>query len=307
MNWLALVAIAISCDATRIFIDNYTSDVYFKKIGAVSQKLFYGYVYILLAIVILLCTGFNFFTTDYTVIGLILLSGALVGVAGIPYYKALEIEDSTDLGIFIQLAPILYLILGWFFLNDTFSPLQLIAFSIILLAPFIIILTTRRRSRKTKLKAVFYIFIYVLVSVIGNLIFVKANTDTIPFVDEIAFLFLGKGLANILVVYSRPKWRKRFKKILKSSHHKVLWPLTFTIAINSVHSFVYRLALIAAPTVALASAVIDSSVPIAIFFMGIVLTLIWPKFGREKLDRKTVIVHLVATILVVTGIILLQI
>ena len=306
MNWLILVAITVILDASRIFIDNYVSDVYFKKNGAVSQKFFYGCTYIIMAIIILIVTNFNLFQTDYAAIGLILLSGALVSVAGIPYYKALEIEDSTNLGIFMQLAPVLYLILGWFFLNDTFSPLQLVAFIIILAAPTLIVLTTKKRSRKVKLKAVFFAFIYVLVAVIGNLLFVKADSSSINFVDEIALLFLAKGIANLIIIYGRPKWRRRFQSVLKSNK-KVLRPMLANTLIGAAKDFAYRGALVAAPAVALASAATDSTTPIVIFFMGILLTLIWPKFGREKLDRKTVVVHLIATALVVTGIIILQI
>ena len=155
MNWLILVAITVIFDASRIFIDNYVSDVYFKKNGAVSQKFFYGFTYILMAIIILIATNFNLFQADYVGIGLVLLSGALVSIAGIPYYKALEIEDSTNLGIFMQLAPVLYLILGWFFLGDTFSPLQLVAFIIILAAPTLIVFTTKNVVVKSRLKLSF--------------------------------------------------------------------------------------------------------------------------------------------------------
>ncbi len=305
MNWLILVAITVIFDASRIFIDNYVSDVYFKKNGAVSQKFFYGFTYIVMAIIILCVTGFNLFQTDYASIGLILLSGVIVSIAGIPYYKALEIEDSTNLGIFMQLAPILYLILGWFFLNDTFSPLQLVAFIIILTAPTIIILTAKKRSRKVKLKAVFLAFIYVLIAVIGNIIFVKANAGSLNFVDEIALLFLAKGITNLIIIYGRPKWRQRFQNIFKKDKI-ILRPMLANTLIGAAKDFAYRGALITAPAVALASAATDSTTPIVIFFMGIVLTLIWPKFGREKLDRKTILVHLIATVLVVVGIVVLQ-
>jgi hypothetical protein len=40
--------------------------------------------------------------------------------------------------------------------------------------------------------------------------------------------------------------------------------------------------------------------------MGLLLTLIWPKFGREKLQKKVILVHFIATILVVIGIVLMQ-
>ena len=306
MNWLILVAITVLFDSTRIFIDNYVSDVYFKKIGAVSQKLFYSYAFLIIGSGILIFNQFNFLTADYAIIGLLLLSGCLSSIAGIPYYKALEIEDSTNLSIFIQLAPVFYLILGWFFLGEYFSPIQLIAFLIILAAPFLIIINTRKRSRKTKLKAVVYALIYVIVAVIANLIFVKANNGTMLFANEMSFYFLSKGVTNLIIVHSRPKWRKKFITVLKESKCKVLRPMLVNATISSIKDFAYRGALIAAPTVALASAATDSAVPIAVFFLGIVFTLIWPKFGREKLDRKSIIVHLVATILVVTGIILLQ-
>ena len=307
MNWLFLVAIAVILDSARIFIDNYVSDVYFKKNGAVSQKIFYGCIHTIIAIIILVATNFSIFQTNFATVGLITLSGILVGLSGIPYYKALEIEDSTNLGIFIQLAPILYLIFGWIFLGDTFSPLQLVAFLTILIAPTLIVLTARKRSRKIKLKAALYAFLYVLMAVIGNLLFVKANTgDKINFISEIALLFLIRGVINIIIVYCRPKWRKRFKTITKDNK-KVFRPMLINALFGATKDFAYRGALVTAPTVALASATTDSAVPIVIFFMGILLTLIWPKFGREKLDRKTIITHLIATILVVTGILILQI
>ena len=202
MNWLAFVAIAVLLDSIRIYIDNYASDVFYKEKGAVSQKLFY--------ILILIITGFNPFASNLTAIGLLLLSGFLGSISGIPYYRALEIENSTNIGIFIQLAPVFYLILGWLFLGETISGLQFIAFFIILAAPLLILFTTKKRSRKVKIRAITFALIYVLIAVISNLIFVKADTEGLGFVNEIAIMFVAKGITNLLIIYSHPKWRKRF-------------------------------------------------------------------------------------------------
>ena len=124
MSWLIFVAAAVLFDSARIYADNYSSDVYFKGRGAVSQKLFFTYALGLVGVVLLAITDFNFagFTVQGTL--LFLLSGFLSSIAGIPYYRALELDNSTNLGIFIQLAPILYLVLGWLFLGDTISPLR---------------------------------------------------------------------------------------------------------------------------------------------------------------------------------------
>lgn len=306
MTWLIFIGITLIVDAFRIFIDNYVSDVYFKGRNAASQKLFYGYSIFLVSIIILAITGFNFSAFTPTLFIALILAGAISATSGIFYFKALELDNSTNLGIFIQLAPVLYLILGWLFLGETISPIQFTAFLIILAAPALIIATTRKRSRKIQIKATVYSFFYVLIAVISNLIFVKANTTGASFVTTTALLLLSKSITNTILVYSVPKWRRRYHAVVKQSKGKVFRPMIANTIIGTTKEFVYRAALVTAPTVALASAVSDSSGPIVIFFMGIVLTLIWPKFGREKLTRKTLIVHIIAILLVVTGVIILQ-
>ncbi len=308
MNWLIFVLITILFDSIRIFIDNYASDYYFKGKFAVAQKLFYGYAFIIFSLILIFLMRENLAGAPLFPLLIFFISGFITSLAGIPYYKALELDDSTNLGIFIQLAPVLYLILGWFFLDQSFSPIQLVAFILILSAPVLIVLSTKKRNRNVKIKAVFYSFIYVFIAIIANLIFVKENStnENLNFITEMSFVFLGKGIGNLVIIYARPKWRKRFLSVLKSSKKKVLLPLFCSGFFGITKDFTYRAALTLAPSVALASAASDSATPIVIFFMGILLTLIWPKFGREKLDKKTIQVHLIATVLVVIGIVLLQ-
>ena len=311
MNWLILVGVAVLFDVFRIFIDNYISDVYYKGREVAAQKLFSAYAKTIIGIIILIAVGFNFSQFDPLTMFLLFLSGVLSSIAEIPYYVALGIENSTNLGIFIQLAPIFYLILGWLFLGETFSLIQLIAIAVILVAPILIVLTSRKRSRKVKMHAIFLAFLYVLISVIGNLLFTSVNAgrlETDILIEEIAIVVFGVGIMDLIIMYIIfPKWRKRYLHVQKASKNKVLVPLSASLVVGVIKTFAYRMALIAAPAVALASAASDSVEPIVIFFMGFVLTLIWPKFGREKLDKKTVLVHLIATVIVVVGIVLMQI
>ena len=306
MTWLIFIGITLIVDALRIFIDNYVSDVYFKGRNAASQKLFYGYSISIVSIIILAVTGFNFSSFTPTLFLALILAGAISAISGVFYFKALELDDSTNLGIFIQLAPILYLVLGWLFLGETITPIQFAAFLIILSAPALIIITTRKRSRKIQIKAAIYSFFYVLIAVISNLIFVKANTTGADFITTTALLLLAKSIANLILVYSTPKWRRRYRTVIKQSKGKVIRPMIANTIIGTTKEFAYRAALVTAPTVAIASAVSDSAGPIVIFFMGIILTLIWPRFGREKLTRKPIIVHTIAILLVVIGVIILQ-
>ena len=59
-------------------------------------------------------------------------------------------------------------------------------------------------------------------------------------------------------------------------------------------------------TAAIVSVTANSSQLILTFVMGIILTHLWPKFGREKLNKHIVRAHLIATVLAVIGIVILQ-
>lgn len=307
MNWLVVLAIAVVSDALRIFIDNYVSDVYFKEKGAVSQKIVSGIVTPILGIIILIVTGFNFTEIPPVALALLLMSGVLGSLAGIPYYKALEIDDSTNIGIFFQFSPILYLIIGWIIGDEHFSIIQLLACFIILAAPLLVVITAKKRSRKVRIKAALLAFISIIFYVASGETFIQGNVDGINIFSEIGLVLITKGLSDLLIIGSRRKLRRRLAKVVKSSRRKVLFPINISIVMRVIQEFSYRIGLIIAPSVAIASAASDAVEPAVIFFMGLLLTILWPKFGREKLQKKTVLVHFIATVLVVIGIVILRI
>lgn len=306
MNWIAMVGIAIFCDAIRIFIDNYVTDVYYKKRGAVAQKLFYGTCYIVSMSIFLPFSGLDWGNLNFVTIGMLICAGIVSALSGITYYRAIEIEDTTEVSIFFQLMPVAYLIAGWLFLGERISLLQLAAFLVILAAPFLIVFSAKKRSRKVKFRAVFLILFYVLLSVSANMIFLTSESESLGIYQKIGFVLLGKGIGNVGIVLFSPKIHRRFRNVMKASGFKIYRPMLTDFSIGLVCEFLYRAALVAAPAAALASAVGDASEPIIIFFLGILFTILWPNFGREKLDKKTVFVHLIATLLVVGGIVMLQ-
>lgn len=306
MEWFLYIAIAVSIGACRIFINNYITDYYFKGRDANAQKNFYWLPFIIFGIVCICISGIDFVNVPFYTYAFFILAGASTAIAGIFYFKALELSDSTDFGIFSQLSPVFYLILGWIFLGQKITSTQLIAFIIIISAPILIVLTTKKRSRHLRIKAILYTLLDIAISATATSIFVKLDTGDVNFPTEIGLTLLGNGIGNAIIVFLNPKWRKRYRFVLKSSHHKVLFPLICDATLEVIQKFARNYALVIASSIALTSAIIDSTKPIVIFFMGILFSILWPNFGREKMNRKTIIVHLIATILVVIGICLIQ-
>ena len=306
MDWLLCIAIAVLSSSAIVFVDNYISDYHFKGKNASAQKSFFRLTYIIIGIICIIAGGINFGTIPFYFYLIFILSGLINTIASIFYYKALEITDSTDFGIFAQLSPIFYLIFGWLLLGQTITIFHLIAFLIIIIAPILIVMTTKKRSRHLKLKAILFVATNTLIAALSSVVFVKFNTPEINFVTEMGFLFVGQGIGNTIIILVNPKWKKRYKRITKIHKDKIYYPLFGTLLLNVINKFAQNLALVLAPSVALVSAITDSARPIVIFFFGLLFTLLWPRFGRERLKRRTVLVHLLATILVVIGIYLIK-
>ena len=306
MNWSILLAIAILCDVGRDFLDNYITDVYYKKNKSVAQKLFLGICGTIVMTVVLIFSGLDFANLDYVQIGTLILSGIVSSIATVFYYRAIEIEDTTSVSIFFQFQPILYLIAGWLVLNEQISITQLFSFFIILSAPLLIVLTAKKRSRKVKLLAVALIFVYCLLDVGSNMILFATKYESISLFQKIAFFILGRSLGNIGIVVCSPKLLRRFKHVVKTSKGKVFRPLLIDYVLDLICETTYRIALATAPAVAIASVAGDACEPIIIFFVGIFLSVVWPNFGREKLNKRSILSHLAATLLVTAGIILLK-
>lgn len=121
-----------------------------------------------------------------------------------------------------------------------------------------------------------------------------------------AFVILGKVAGNIVLLSLYPKWRKRYHYVVKKSHKKVLRPLFLNYVLVIMKNFASYGALTLAHPVALVLVVGDSAKPIVIFLMGIILSYISPKVGREELKFRPIIVHLIATVLLVVGIVILR-
>ena len=312
-TWLALVLASSVFAAISAYFDNYLTDNYFKERTPHAQKCFYGPAYAVIAILILVFYPYFFHVDPFAISTalLLFLAGVISSIASIPYYSALESENTTGAAIFFQLSPIFYLTLGALLLSERITGTHLIAFLILLAAPMIIILSTRKRGKKLEYRAAFFLLLYIIIYSFSQIVFVIAERDSgasgssVPIAMAIAFMFAGKGCCDIILSIFIKKWRMRYRHILKKSKWKVLAPLLANTTIWIFVEFFYRGAMVSGQ-VAIVSAVGTATQLIATFLLGLLFTIIWPSFGREKLDKRSVVVHLIATVVAVAGIVLIE-
>lgn len=312
--WLILTIVASVAASISAFFDNYITDEFFKGRTPQAQKCFYGPINFLLGLALVVIylinspTGFPPLSNAL----LLVLSGMMAALASLPYYLALKSEDTTGAIIFCQLYPIFYLVMGFLFLGEQITQVQLIAFVLLMSAPLAILLLTGKRRKRMEYRAAFLLLIHVILSPLSAIIFIFAErgiestiTNDLSIMLAIGLMFAGKGIFDFAAIALNKKWRQRSKRVLKESKNKVLIPVIINSLVWLFADYGVRRAMIS-EQVAIVSAVNLAVELLATFVLGLVLTIIWPRFGREKLEKRTVLAHFIATILALIGIILVE-
>ncbi len=302
MLWLILCIIAALTWSVSAFIDNYQTDVIFKGKTPQAMKVLNGPVYILISVVVGIIMQIQI--PEFAQIGLLMLSGALSSVGALAYYQALENEEATGAAIFYQLQPVLFLIVDFLIFGETITPKQILGFVVILMAPIIVVFSRKRaKSRRMAIHAALLLVLYVIIATASAEIAVRSSAS-IDYRSVFVFYLFGRGFTDCLLGLI-PKYRKRHKYILKRSPKAYVGTVVLNQCLCAFADFVYRYGLVIG-VAALGSAVTNAAELILTFVLGIILSIVWPNFGREKLHRHLVIAHIIAVILCVIGIIIIQ-
>ncbi len=311
--WLILTLIASVAGSISAFIDNYVTDVYFRGKTPAAQKVIGGPINLfvgLASLVVYSIISPNGYPPAFNTI-LFVASGIISSLATMFYYMALKSEDTTGAIIFCQLYPIFYLILGFLFLGEKIVGMQLIAFLFLIAAPVVILLLTGKRRKKMEYRAGLLLLINVILQPIAAIIFIFAGRDIswtnneFSIVLAMGLMFIGKGIFDVVMSTLNKKWRRRAKRAIIESRMKIFVPFFINIVIWLFADYGIRKAMLA-EQVAIVSAINLAVELLATFVLGLIFTIIWPRFGREKLDKRTVAAHFVATILAIIGIILVE-
>lgn len=302
MQWIILCLLAALFFSISVFIDNYLTDVIFKSKKPQAIKVIDAFLYLILAITIAIVFGLQQIPISLIVIAII--SGAITSLASLPYYLGLRDEEATTAAIFIQITPVLCIIGDFLILGHAITQTQIFGFILVLSAPVIITLARRhKKTRKLELKAALLLLAHAVLYAIGSIVYARAEQDMPDTMTLYFWFIIGRSLFDFIYTIFSPNLRKRTKQIMKVSPVKfvitAIATLAFTVAGDFLLRYSYNFT-----TTSLATVLSNASELVITFILGIILTIIWPKFGREKLNRHIIISHLIAVVLVVIGIIL---
>jgi drug/metabolite transporter (DMT)-like permease len=243
----------------------------------------------------------NPFRAGLVPVALMLLSGLLLSLPYLLYYRALKTEDSSRIAVFVQMIPVFNLLTSALFLHERLTLNQTVAFVILLSAGLMAAL--RLTGHKLKISSNFFLLLFAsFVWSVSDTLFKGTITAFPHYLDGFTLYTLGSELVLFVLIGHALKARP-FKLLREMA--PVGWTLilgsTFGGLLGTV-AFTFALTL---GKVSLTSVMMGVQ-PLAAFAINGILARTTHSIPPEQSDRKNLILKLISFGLVIIGLIALE-
>lgn len=259
-----------------------------------------GWLYLVLSLGILFFHQLS--PLSFLQIAALLFSGMVFVFYLIPYFKALQKEDSSRVIPLFQFIPLLVLLFSYFFLHEIITKKELLGFFITFIGAFMLTAEKGESKILKPRRALWYMLLSSILYSAAPILFkyVVVNTD---FWTAFFYQAIGGGLAAFLLLIV-PSYRKSF---LKEGLHLpfTTWGLmsinqTIAIGAELSASFAFSLA-----PVALVS-VLTGTQSFFVLLFAIILSLKFPHILSEDLRRNTLLLKTASIILIFLGLVFIS-
>jgi uncharacterized membrane protein len=231
-------------------------------------------------------------------IALIVFSGILYMSALLLYLRALQTEEASVVAPYFQAGPLFGYALAYFVLGETLTGRQLAGGILILIGALIVSVRFDQGPRIFKARLAALMLPCGFAIALSGLIF-KIFAIEVEFWTTTFWMFAGEamfGCALLLI----PFYRREFTTVLRANTVALLSINGSNELINIGGGLGNRYALMFAP-LSLVQA-IGSTTTLFVFAFGVVLSLVWPKLGREDLSGRELLQKGMAALLVALGV-----
>lgn len=293
MSWIVFAIAAQALFAVSNFIDKFLIDKRIKDPFLVT--ILAGLASLLLGLLIFLFRGFSLIETKQLI--LILISGILLELYLIPYFKALRMDDASRIVPLFQFVPVFVLILSFIILGEALTGKQFLGSVFIIIGGFV--LATKKieggifRLRKSLWFMVIASLLYAITGVLFKWVVVAED-----FWLTLAYESIGMGIGAIILLLW-PPYRTGFGREMKKLKLST-WGLLFvneTVYVLALLTLFYAILL---GSVALVS-VIGGVQPFFVLVYGLILSIWFPSIIKEDIQKNTILIKALAILLIFIG------
>lgn len=296
MPWLFFAFSGPVLWAISVHLDKYLVERFFKDSDVAVLLVFTAFIGVLMLPFI--------WYFEPTVLRLDIKSIAIIGASGLLYMggmlfylRALQSEEASVVAPFFQASPLFGYVLAYLVLGETLSSTQMAGGALIIVGALIVsIRFGQRREFKLQVAALMLTCGFVLAVV--TLIF-KIFAITVAFWTTTFWLFVGQAVfgAGMLLI---GRYRNEFAALLRRNTGALLSVNASNELINLGGGLGNRYALLFAPLSIVQA--IGSTTTLFVFAFGLVISLLYPRLGRENLSGRELAQKGIAAALVTAGV-----
>jgi uncharacterized membrane protein len=283
--------------AISVHLDKYLVERFFKESDVAIMVLFTALV-VVLAMPIIWYFVPDVLSPSLSSIALIVLAGILYMTGMLFYLRALQNEEASVVAPFFQTGPLFGYVLAYVVLGETLTPRQLLGGALIIIGALFVSIRIGHsmKSFKARLAALMVTcgFIMAVASRIFKVFALKVEFWTTTF-----WMFAGEGIFGAVLLMI-PFYRKQFMTLLRTNTAALLSINASNELINLGGGLGNRYALLLAP-LSLVQA-IGSTTTLFVFVFGVMLSVFFPKFGRETLSGRELMQKGFAAVVVAIGV-----
>jgi drug/metabolite transporter (DMT)-like permease len=288
--------------AISTHIDKYLVDKYFRHSDTAVLMVFTAFLGIFALPVIWLLEP-RVLALPWAATGVMTVSGILYMGAMLFYLRAIQSEEASVVAPLFQANILFTFALGLIFLHEMPRGSALAGAALIVIGAIGLSLDKHLRlgSFKPRLVALMLGATFVLACSTVVFKFFAVNDE---FWSTTFWTFVGEGIFGA-VILAVPAYRRQFMTLLRRNPGAVMGVNAANELINLGGGLGVRFASLLAP-VALVSA-ISATTTFFVFLFGILLTLFFPKFGREELSARNVFQKGLGGLLIMAGVVLIEV
>jgi drug/metabolite transporter (DMT)-like permease len=301
MNWLIYAFSGPILWAISTHIDKYLVERYFKH-GSVAVLMVFTAIIGALALPPIWLFQPGVVALDPQSMEVIAVSGMLYMGAIYFYLQALQTEEASTIAPFFQAAGIFGLILGYLVLGENISLFQVIGALLIIAGSVILSLRFGRGAGRIKTRLVVLMLACALAIALSSLIF-KFFAVRDEFWTTTFWSFAGQALFGVILMLIASN-RQQFKRMMRSNTNAMLSANGVNEVINLGGNLGARYALLFAPLGIVQA--ITSTTSFFVLFFGVILSLFFPKLGREEIGIGSLMQKFIAIAFIVAGVVLIN-
>ena len=233
--------------------------------------------------------------------GWLLLASTVYTFGTLPYLKAMEIEEVTRINILWNTIPIFNLIIAWFWIGEKISTHE--GFAMIFLISGAILASLKSGKQSFKLSKAFWLMMVACILYAGYAVIVRFLSKELPFYSIFFWTTLFNAMLVLICLFYR-QVRRDLIVTVRSNSKKFFLLFLVMVVISTLGTLLNQWALSLKSGALVYS--FEGFQVLFVFCLALLAAKIFPGFIAESLDKKNLMIKLLAFLVIITGLILLM-